>query len=327
LLQESHKVGSFLKRHFIAWWASFAGVLAAGYLLYKVGSPIGDALTAWLVRHESTLGGSINIDGTATFCLAAVALLLAALIVFGIFTTALLLGAQRQANLAQQTPILAKTFDRSVQAADLIAKQLFPGAASAVKQVVRCKQVYTLYKNGDCQATETLVVTANDRDIHFMEKLIAADIEGDPVDFPDDKNLNLISGNEKRQKNVVVFFLPRIQATNPEQREITITYYWKGFFRRLIIRGEEPFVTTIKSVADIPLVEYEFWVAPDAGVLSCINVGQLIDEEDAEREKLEQVDVDERGMRGMEIPCSRLPLGSHEPVSAYLGEAALAVFV
>jgi len=68
------------------------------------------------------------------------------------------------------------------------------------------------------------VVAAKDRDIHFMEKIISAEDEADPVEFPDEIDLKiesktpgrdvryLISKNEPRSKGVVVFFLPRIKA-------------------------------------------------------------------------------------------------------------------
>lgn len=206
------------------------------------------------------------------------------------------------------------------QAADRIAKQLFPGATMATKKVLSCKQVYTLYKDGDCQSTEIMVVTAHDKDVHFMEKFIAVEEEALPKDFPDDINLKvtsgtpnrnvayLISGNEQRRKNVMVFFLPRIQSGAADAREVRITYFWKGFFRRLVTRGEEIFETTIKTVEPVPRVEYEFWVAPDAGVLSCTNIGQVINENDAEREVLVQLEADERGMRGWRYIATNFPL-------------------
>jgi hypothetical protein len=285
----------FLKLHFGVWWKHYVALLGVLYLFYKIAGPLGDLLTSWLLRHEPVLNGAVSVDKVATGVLVACFLLLIGLIVFSVFTTVELMRKQRQVNETLKASILLKTFERSVQAADLIAKQLFPGTASAIKKVISCKQVYTLFKNGDCHASETLVVMAKDRDIHFMEKFIAADDEGEPVDFPDEIDLKvasvtpnrgvayLITANEKRRKHVMVFFLPRIHAAAPDQREIRITYYWKGFFKRLVTHGEEPFETTIKSVEPIPQVEYEFLVAPDAGDLTCVNVGQLIDENDPQR--------------------------------------------
>jgi hypothetical protein len=312
----------FLRHHFAQSWKLYAGFLAVLYLFYKIAGPLGDFLTAWLMSHVVAFKGVVSIDGIATVFLTGAALLLFALIMFSIYTVVELTRMHKLAGPALKAPILAKTFERTVQAADRIAKQLFPGAATATKKVISCKQVYTLYKNGDCHVTEALVVTAHEKDIHFMEKNIGVEPEADPADFPDEIDLKvtsrtpnrevayLISRNDKRLKNVMVFFLPRIQAAAPEQREIEFTFFWKGYFKRLVTSGEEPFECTIKSVEPIPRVEYEFWVAPDAGNLTCLNVGQMIDEDDAEREKLVEIKKpDERGMRCWKYAATDFPLG------------------
>jgi hypothetical protein len=318
--QKTYDVSSLLKRHIAAWWKLYLGLLAALCVFYEIAGPLGEWLTRWLLGHEAVTNGVASVDAFARAVLVIGTLAIFALIVFAVFSAISLVRAIQRVSLAQKTPVLMKTFERTVQAADLIAKQLFPGADTAIKQVLSCKQVLTLYKHGDCQATETLVVTARQRDIHFMEKFITAEEEADPVDFPDEMNLKvtsgtpnrgvsyLISGNEKRQKNVVVFFLPRILASAPEHRTIKITYFWKGFFKRLVTRGEEPFVITIKSVEAIPAVEFEFWVAPGAGSLTCTNVGQVIDVNDVEREKILPLEADDRGMKGCKYIVRNCPV-------------------
>lgn len=321
-METPRSVWEFLGHHLSRWWKTFLGLLGIVYLFYKVAGPLGDLLTSWLLGHEVVLKERASIDGVATGFLVGLVLLLFALVVFSIYIVHQLIGAQTLANQALRVPVLTKTFQRTVQAADRIAKQLFPGAATAIKKVVSCRQVYTLYKNGDCHAMETLVVTAQEKDIHFMEKNIAVEPAADPADFPDDIDLKvasltpnrevayLISRNEHRLKSVMVFFLPRIQAGAADEREIQTTFFWKGFFKRLITSGEEPFETTIKTVEAISRVEYEFWVAPGAGRLTCQNVGQMIDENNAEREKLTEItEPDAKGMRGWKYTAIDFPVG------------------
>ncbi len=310
------------KAHFAQWWKFYAGGLGVVYLFYKVVGPLGDLIMGWIAAHTSVAKNVPSVDGVVRGVLVVCSLVLLALLVLVPLTLTLLFRAQKAAIGAEKNPILIKTFDKTTKAADQIAKQLFPGTAATAKKTIRCKQVYTLYKNGDCHVTETLVITAKNKDIHFMEKLIRVEEEAEPVDFPDEIDLKvvsktpnkevayLISNNEKRQKNAVVFFLPRIQAGQPpDQREIVVTYYWKGFFKRLIMRGDEPFENTIKSVDPIPTVEYEFWNAPDNGVLGFQNVGQHIDENDPTREIRTALGPDENGLTGWSYVVRDFPVG------------------
>jgi hypothetical protein len=321
-IKTSPSASEFLKQHFSRWWAIFLASLGILYLFYKIAVPLGDLLTNWLLGHEAVLKGTISIDGFATAFLVGCSFLLFALVVFSAYSVYSLILAHRLASQALKVPVLTKTFERTVQAADRIAKQLFPGAATATKKVVSCKQVYTLYKNGDCHASETLVVAAHEKDVHFFEKNIGVEPEADPADFPDEIDLKvtsrtanrevayLISRNEGRLKNVMVFFLPRIQDVVDDELEVKKTFFLNRFFNLLITHGEEPFETTIKTVVAIPRVEYEFWVAPDAGYLTCQNVGQMIDETDAERETLIEIaDPDTRGMRGWKYTAINFPIG------------------
>jgi hypothetical protein len=138
-----------------------------------------------------------------------------------------------------------------------------------------------------------------------------------PVDYPDGIDLKihsktegkeltyLISKNEQRSKGIVMFFLPCIKAGGPDTRELEISFYWPGLFRRLLTIGEEPFNNQIKSVEDIPEVEYQFWIRPNLGTLHCMNVGENLG---TGTETLTEAE-DEKGMKGWIYHGTNLPSG------------------
>jgi hypothetical protein len=219
---------------------------------------------------------------------------------------------------AARGEILLKTFRRTVQAAELIAKKLFPGTAQPLKKVTGYREVFCLFDEGDCHYLEEVALCAKDRDIHFVEELIEADPEGDPVEFPDEIDLKVESGtrdksiqylitrNEPRSKRVLIFFLPLVKSGGQDPRQYRVTFYWRGLMRRLIVRGEEDFENQVKSVDPVPMVEYEFWVKPKLGRLTCVNIGPELD---SRAETLEEIG-DEKGMRGWKYQGRNLP-GDH----------------
>lgn len=312
------KTSQFLQKHFERFWKVYAGVLTVPYLFYRAANPIGDLLGGWTSSHCPVQHGVAAMDSLGRLTLAYGTLVSIGLLIFAAVSSVGYYKATQEAANAEKTPILRKTFRRSTEAADLIAKKLFPGMAPRIKAVRRCKQVYTIYKEGDCYVTEELVIAAKDDDIHFMEKLIDAEDEGDAVEFPDEIDLKidsqtpgkdvryLISKNEPRSKGVVIFFLPRIKANDGDDRAVKISYHWKGFMKRLMTIGDEPFVMRIKSVAPIPLVEYQFWIKPKEGRLICRHVGEALEEG---KELLEERPSDDRGMKGWVYTAKDVPIG------------------
>lgn len=308
----------FLKKHFGRFWKIYIGVLTVPYIFYRAAKLIGEPLGGWITGHFAVQNGVASIDNFGKAALAYGSLIAIGLLVVAVASSAGLYRATRDAAEAEKTPILRKTFRRSTEAADLIAKKLFPGVAPRIKLVRRCKQVYTIYKDGDCYVTEELVVAAKDKDIHFMEKIIDAEDEADPVEFPDEIDLKidsktpgrhvryLISKNEPRSKGVVIFFLPRIKANEGDERELKISYHWKGFMRRLVTVGDEPFNMGIKSVEPIPSVEYQFWIKPKEGQLTCRHIGEALEEG---KELLDEQPLDNKGMGGWVYTAKEVPIG------------------
>lgn len=312
------QVVSFLRDHLRKSWGIYVGVLGVVYLFYKVGGPLGDFLVDWVIGHVTVQEGVASVDKWGKGLLASGVLMLVALLIVAIVSSSALYKTRRATAGAEKIPILIKTFRRTTEAADLISKKLFPGAALPVKLVLACKQVYTIYEGGDCHYSEELTVAAKAKDTHFMEKIIDVEPEADPAEYPDEIDLKvksktpgkevqyLISKNEPRSKSFVIFFLPRIQAGEADKRELKISYYWKGHMKRLVLLGSEPFNMRVKSVEPVPSIEYQFWMKPSQRKLVCVHVGEPLDEG---KETLEERPADERGMTGWVYTARDVPPG------------------
>src|SRR5438034_5001553 len=152
----------FFKSHAQKSWKIYAGILGVFFLFYRLSKPVGDSIAGLLKNHYIAQGGSVSIDNFAQGVLAYSTLLATLLLFVAVTSSVWLYQAKKDAAEAVKTPILKKTFERTTEAADLISKQLFPGVASPVKVVRSCKQVYTVYDNGDCNFNEELTVAAKD---------------------------------------------------------------------------------------------------------------------------------------------------------------------
>ena len=301
------EVGAFAWSHVAAAWKWYIGILLGAYSLYKLCGPMGDWISAFLRQHSVVINGQVDFDGLSRSLLVSLCLLLPVLAVLVTRTLVALYQVKRA-----KAPLLAKTFKRTIEAADLIANRLFPGP-DAIKRVLSCKQVYTLFSNGDCQFTELLTLCARDQNIHFMEKAIMAEPEAKGVEFPDEIALKvasktqdksvayLISRNELRHKRVVIFFLPFIHTSNDE-RVIETTYCWNGLMDKLLTDGEEGVENAVKSVEPVPLVEYQFWVQSSLGELACEHIGAKIG-----TETIEKQGHNEHGMNGWIYRATNVP--------------------
>jgi hypothetical protein len=188
------KFVGFAIDHLRIWWGLWAAVLGVPYLIYKVNSPVADLFRKWVVGHSRIEQGVVATDDWPPTVLAAFCFVTLSLLCLSVFSV--VLAFQERRKRGQDTgrgATLLKTFIRTTQAADLIAKKLFPVSALPVKKVLSSKQTYCFYEDGDCYYCEELVLCAKDKDVHSVEKLLEADPAGDSVEFPDEIDLKLES--------------------------------------------------------------------------------------------------------------------------------------
>lgn len=313
----------FLWQHFIASWKYWFSVAGLAFFLYRIYGPLKGEIQAWLQRQivapegETSVGFTLE-EGSAGAI--TVMLILFSIVLVTLITTVVALYTSKSTGTISKAKgdILLKTFHRTTQAADLISKKLFPGASLPIKRVIRYKQVYTVYENGDCNLTEVQQICAKDKNIHFIERGLTAEPESASVEFPDEIDLKitsrtsgkqityLINKNEPHIKSVIIFFLPFIRAGVDDKREVKTTLFWKGFMRKLTDTGEEEFNSQVKSVDPVEEIEYQFWVKPRMGKLECFHIGENLE---SGAETLEPAE-DEKGMKGWIYRARNVP-GNH----------------
>jgi len=317
----------FLGNHFRQFWKLWAAAAGTVVLIIRIYTPLAEAVGRWMSRQvvplAGTLSGSLRVKDSAPTLIASGIITLSLVAVALCYTLYSLYQVRRAEKTGERRAgTLEKTFHRTQQAADKIWNRLFLGQSRPLKKVIKLRQVWTIYENGDCNFVETLALTTKDKDIHFMWKGVTAEQVAEPAEFPDDINLKiepggngeiayLISKNEPRSKHFIVFFLPFISAGGRDERELTISYYWKGLFRGLLVSGEEPFTYREGSANPIPEVEYQFWIKPKMGSLNCTNRGVNLGK-DAHGRDIERLEPSRNlmGMSGWTYSARDLP-GNH----------------
>lgn len=279
----------FLGDHLRQFWKLWAAAAGTVVLIIGIYTPLKEAVGRWMLRQvvsrAGTSSGRVVVSDFAAILIASGIITLSLVAVALCYTLYSLYQVRRAEKTGERRAgTLEKTFHRTQQAADKIWNRLFLGPSRPLKKVIKLRQVWTIYENGDCNFVETITLTTKDKDIHFMWKGVDVEQLAEPAEFPDDIDLKikpggngeiayLISKNEPRSKHFIVFFLPFISAGGRDERELTVSYYWKGLFRGLLVKGEEPFVYREGSADPIPEVEYQFWIKPKMGSLNCTNTG------------------------------------------------------
>ena len=317
----------FLGNHFQQSWKLWAAAAGTVVLIISIYSPLAQWVGRWMLRQvvprAGTSLGSLTVKDSAPTLIAWGIITLSLVAVALCYTLYSLYQVRRAERTGERrTGTLEKTFHRTQQAADKIWNRLFLGPSRPLKKVIKLRQVWTIYENGDCNFVETLTLTTKDKDIHFMEKGIDAEEAAEPAEFPDDIDLKiqpggngeiayLINNNDPWSKRFIVFFLPFINAGGRDEREVTTSYYWKGLFRGLLVKGEEPFTYQERSADPIPEVEYQFWIKPKMGSLNCRNTGVNLGK-DAQGRDIERLDPSRNlmGMSGWTYSATDLP-GNH----------------
>jgi hypothetical protein len=281
---DSRPADGALRENLRNWWDVYLWIIVTAGALFAIYDPLDKFLEKWVKKQAGLEQAHLGEDHVPA--------LLSLVILIGVFC---LVGAaimlyrlarihRNTARTARAKDLLFNTFLKTIDAADEISRGMFPSTGQTVKHVVSCKQIYTLYDNGDCYFTEDLVVDAGTADVHFMEKTIGGEDEAAPAEYPADIGLKiasltpgrevryLITKNQPRFKSFAIFFLPVIPLGARDHRTIRTEYYWKGLLKGLAIRPE-PIELEVKTSAPPNLIEYEFWAKPGIGELHCENVG------------------------------------------------------
>lgn len=307
----------FFKKHVTTWWALCGTVIAFFVGLLKIYSPLNEWSKEWFNKQIIQVNpSSYKINDAApaeiAWFLVAIAFLILALVY-------LLWFLWRSEKLAKQSDwkssSLEITFRETMKTAGLIVEKISSTPMKTLKSVLDFHQTYTLYDDGDCYVTETSSLTAKDHDLHMMMKSVEPEPVADPAYFPSDIDLHiesgtpgkdvayLISKNEPRDKRFVIFFLPALAHGGADQRKVSVSFYWKGYLKKLVTEKEEEISYSVKSIDPIPTVEYVFWAKPRLGKLICTNIGGYLPEEPV----FEALEDKAKGMRGIAFRAKNVP--------------------
>lgn len=217
-------------------------------------------------------------------------LALGATLLFIFWLRAFLQKNRYRSMLTQQGSATAKTLQGMVRAASRIREQLFPGQAPRV-HMVRLHNTYLIDQHFNGEVTRVYEFKALAEPVHFWQIWMSVEEAADPVALLDEINFKIRDGQGQqvtylpslisdRQKKVMIFFLPRLEATESESRKITVTYKWPRMFGKLAKDGVEDQGWTLTSAMPVCEACFEVYLEPGTGRnLSCRIAGKRIGED------------------------------------------------
>lgn len=167
-----------------------------------------------------------------------------------------------------------KTLQGMMRAASLIRDRTTPPSPSPRKSFERIKVIYKIHKDFAADLYREYHIKATDQPLHFWTTGNRATAYANPMDYLDDLEFKvkgdndgeivyLPTENDPLNKQVVIYFLPRIEPG--DFRKVIVTYKWPGLLKQLDVLGEEDFNFTFESKATIPLIEIHFYLEPGTG--------------------------------------------------------------
>jgi hypothetical protein len=162
-----------------------------------------------------------------------------------------------------------------------IRNQLSP-VGKLVKSLEYARVTYYIHKDFTAHVVREYGIRSNKEPVHFWTTGNHATSFADPVDFlkdiafeiKDEKGLKLPYlpiKNDALGKDVVIYFLPRIEPGDPT-RHVLITFTWPKYLKQIEGSGEN-FAFTLDSIDPIPLLEFSWFLEPGTGRKI---VGQII---------------------------------------------------
>jgi len=269
-------------KDFRDWVVAFGSLATVAVLLWGLYEPADKKFSAWVGEHVRLDQGKIAVDERVHAVLTLFVLVSIFLVGGVCFALWMLMRVRkRSAQTDKANDVLTHTFDGTIKAAARISREMFPNTEKTVKKVISFKRVCTLFDDGNCLVVETLIVEAGKQNLHFVEKSIRAEEAAAAAPYPADIDLKMVSAtpntkvsyliteNKPKFKKFAIFFLPVIRHSLSDTREIHTSYYWKGLLKQMVAQGEEDFDLQVNSVDAVPAMEFQFWVKPKVGTVSC----------------------------------------------------------
>ena len=256
---------------------------------------------------EATSNGK-NVVHSTRWLFTGTALLVAACAAFALLYLRAEVGRRGAIRTQDETSTIAfKTLQGMMRASSRIRDQLFPTAQQPIKSFAAIDNSYFIHKDFSGEVKRTSEIRAVKEPLHFYAVDVGVTSYADPVEYLDNIGFKvrdetgsegrevvyLPTLNDPRKKKIMVYFLPRIEPTDPPRR-VTMSYHWPGMLNQLKKLGEEECNWTTNSSEEVPRVRIAIYTEPGIG-------GNLICELGGRRngkQTLTQTTHQERGWPG-----------------------------
>jgi hypothetical protein len=289
LKAESLREGTLLTDPKSSWLRKYrlhviaAGVIAfvGGFVWLSDGYEYLDKACVFLVRSGTAIDAKSNQVMARPWFEAA--LILTALVIAGLVGL-VLTGKDKPlepAELAEKYKQLEADHGGALEmiggmmaATSRIRNQLAP-AGKSIKSFEFVKITYYIQKDFTAHVLREYGIRTNKEPMHFWTTENRATSHADPVDYLKDiafevndekgnKLPYLPIKNDAIAKEVVIYFLPRIEPGDPP-RTVQIKFTWPRYLRQIEKLGYENFGFTLDSIDPIPNLEFSWFLEPGSG--------------------------------------------------------------
>lgn len=154
-----------------------------------------------------------------------------------------------------------------------IRNQLSP-AGKIVKSFKSVRITYYIHADFTAHVIRESAIYANSEPIHFWTAGYHPTAHADKVDYLKDIKFEVTDENGHKlpylpirndplAKDVVIYFLPRIEPAS--MRHVRISFTWPRYLNQLAKLGYENFAVTLDSIDAIPSVEFFWFLEPGTG--------------------------------------------------------------
>lgn len=247
------------------WWNQKLSALIFASI---IGTKIGQAISQWFLYLLDFLFVSIPILGL-------------------LLTQAEFRRRKAVRDRSETSTIAHKTMLGMMRAATRLRHQAFPDSPEQPKSYVTVENTYLVYNDFTTEVNRKYQLKASKAVVHFWEVKIFVNATAQPMNYLDEIEFKVESGDKEQgkdvvylpiendgfRKRVIIYFLPPMKPDEPKPRTITVKYKWPKMLAQVGEIGEEPFEWEFDSAENIQHVQFAFFMQPGTGKLLNCEVG------------------------------------------------------
>jgi hypothetical protein len=208
-----------------------------------------------------------------------------------------------------------------MDAAARIRAQQTPDASHTIKTFETVRILYRIQKDFTTDVVREYRIKAADKPLHFWENSLTPSDHASPVEYLTDIGFRIVditipgksapvtylqTENQPRIKRVCVYFLPRLEPTQPA-RDLQIFCKWPGYFMEMKNTGRETLISRFKSADTTKSVRIELYLQDGSGGnLDCEVVNKM------HTHSIRPAQDTQTGWNGYVYEATNIPEGFHE---------------